>query len=327
MISLRSQQPEMHEWSINYTNGNVTTMEITRRGEARWFDAGAVSVKRYFVGSSLTLIILFAWMEPAGAAGIGFWTGLVFWTIQIAILIPLLIATQHRMSHYLALKSPLAPWIQTAVAGIIAALIFVPIAYALDGLFGIPEGGVGAVVASGARFEQLLPPSALLQGLLNEAAGVVVPVTATWLALNVPWICELDFSRPRGEPPGPVRGEEGGEVPAPSLPAQTSQFIRELRMRASGDIVSMSSELHYLRVVTTDTEVMFLYNLKDAIEELPSHAGVHIHRSHWVAKAHVQEIVKRDGNPECLLSNGKRLPVSRRRYAEVKELLATTTRS
>jgi len=66
---------------------------------------------------------------------------------------------------------------------------------------------------------------------------------------------------------------------------------------------------------------MFLYNLKDAVDELPSEAGVQIHRSHWVAKGQVREVKKTNGNFECILSNGKRLPISRRKYSEVKELL------
>jgi DNA-binding LytR/AlgR family response regulator len=67
---------------------------------------------------------------------------------------------------------------------------------------------------------------------------------------------------------------------------------------------------------------MFLYNLKDAIEELPPDSGVQIHRSHWVSKKHVKQVLKKKGNAECILSCGKSLPVSRRKYAEVKELLA-----
>jgi DNA-binding LytR/AlgR family response regulator len=68
---------------------------------------------------------------------------------------------------------------------------------------------------------------------------------------------------------------------------------------------------------------MFLYNLKDAIEELPSDAGVQIHRSHWVSRDHLKDLTKRNGSFEATLSNGKRLPVSRRKYAEVKDLVSS----
>jgi hypothetical protein len=246
-------------------------------------------------------------MEPAETAGLGFWKGLMFWTTQISILIPLLIAIQHFSSHYLNLRIPQVAWIQTALSGVVAALLFVPIAYALDIYFAIPEDEVSL---------------GLLPGLLDEASGVLVPVTITWIALNAPWIFRLDFSERRPE----VASDQSRDHQkhSPSTVESSSRFLQELRSRTSGDLISISSELHYLRVTTTDTEVMFLYNLKDAIEELPLNSGVHIHRSHWVARQHVKKLTKKNGNSECTLSNGKSLPVSRRKYAEVRELLAVS---
>ncbi len=271
-----------------------------------WFNSTAVSVEKYFLFSSLALIIIFAWMEPAGAAGIGFGKGLAFWTIQISILIPLLIAIQHRVSHYVTLRTPQAPWIQTGLSGIVAALLFVPIAYSLDLLLGIPDD---------------VSSSDVLLGLLDEAAGVVVPVTITWLALNAPWIFQLDFSRKHShvvsELPGTTQEVRAGEI------KQSSRFLQELRSRASGDLIAISSELHYLRVTTTDAEVMFLYNLKDAMAELPANSGVQVHRSHWVSREHARKLIKKNGNTECVLSNGKTVPVSRRKCSEVKELLSS----
>ncbi len=268
-----------------------------------WFTASSVSVEKYFACTSLSLILIFAWMEPAAAPGIGFGKGLIFWAVQIAILMPLLISTQHFMSHYLYLKHPSSPWLQTAFSGVLGALLFVPIAYLLDTLFGIPDDASSM---------------GIIEGLLDEASGVLVPVTITWLALNAPWILQLDFSKRESEL-GIDRGE--GASPVDTV-KETAGFLQELKSRASGELISISSELHYLRVTTTDAEVMFLYNLKDAIKELPADAGLQIHRSHWVSKEHVKELSKKDGNAECLLSNGKSLPVSRRKYLEVKDALA-----
>jgi hypothetical protein len=281
-------------------------MDETIRETKRWFDATSVSVEQYFFFSSLALVVVFAWMEPAGSAGISFGQGLVFWTIQISILIPLLIAIQHSVSHYITLATPQTPWIQTAISGVVAAILFVPVGYLLDVAFAIPEDEASA---------------GIVWGLLDEAAGVVVPVTVTWLALNAPWILQLDFSKRYSETASPERGKHEAETA--SRAQQPTRFLQEVRSRTSGDLISISSELHYVRVITTDAEVMFLYNLKDALEELPADAGMRIHRSHWVSRGHIKDLARRNGSWECTLSNGKRLPISRRKYSEVKDVLGS----
>jgi hypothetical protein len=165
---------------------------------------------------------------------------------------------------------------------VVASLLFVPIAYSLDLLFAIPDD---------------VSSDSILLGLIDEAAGVLVPVTITWIALNAPWIFQLDFSL---KPPEVAPAQPGDSKKNLSEDTQqTGRFLQELRNRASGDLISISSELHYLRVTTTDAEVMFLYNLKDAIEELPSNSGVQVHRSHWVSRDHVKQLTKKNGNTEC----------------------------
>ena len=47
-------------------------MSGARNQTANWLDSTTVSVEKYFIFSSIALIIVFAWMEPAGAAGLGF---------------------------------------------------------------------------------------------------------------------------------------------------------------------------------------------------------------------------------------------------------------
>jgi hypothetical protein len=268
------------------------------------FNSTSVSVEKYFFYSSIALILVFAWMEPAGSAGIGFGIGIVFWTIQISILIPLLIATQHFISHYMNRSLSDRPWIKTTLSGIVAALLFVPIAYLLDIFFSIPDDSYSMHI---------------MPALLDEASGVVVPVTITWLALNAPWILQLDFSKKILQ--NQNYSDSISDISSIKPYSNANRFLSELKKRARGDLISISSELHYLRVTTTDSQCMFLYNLKDAIEEIPSSLGIQIHRSHWVSRKHIIKLTKKNGNYECLLLNGNKLPVSRRKHAEVRGLL------
>lgn len=269
-----------------------------------WYGQSPVSVNKYFIFASIVLIVTFSWMEPSGASGIGFWKGLFFWTIQISILIPLLVATQLYTANYFQINYQYAPWIQTALAGLIGSIIFVPLAYYIDLVLGIPEDS---------------PNLTFIGGLLDEATGVIFPVTMTWVALNSPWIFQLDFSKNQSA----VVSKETLEPDSicESNKNLQNRFIHELKSRAKGELISISSELHYLRVNTTDKEVMFLYNLKDAINEIPPDSGVRIHRSHWISRAHLVKITKVNGIAKCILSNGKVLPISRRNYSVVKKLI------
>ncbi|WP_396224627.1 LytTR family transcriptional regulator DNA-binding domain-containing protein [Gemmatimonas sp.] len=45
--------------------------------------------------------------------------------------------------------------------------------------------------------------------------------------------------------------------------------------------------------------------------------GVQVHRSWWVASRHVSSVRRPTSGAVCLVSNGRRVPVSRRRRAEV----------
>jgi DNA-binding LytR/AlgR family response regulator len=77
-------------------------------------------------------------------------------------------------------------------------------------------------------------------------------------------------------------------------------------------------------VVTSKGETLVLHNLKDAITQLPSeYSGIQTHRSYWAASKHIESMKEKNGQTSLVLSIGKTIPVSRRKLAEVKALLAT----
>jgi DNA-binding LytR/AlgR family response regulator len=83
------------------------------------------------------------------------------------------------------------------------------------------------------------------------------------------------------------------------------------------------SELHYLRIVTTQGETLQLYNLQNAIDELKDlYDGLQTHRSYWVNKAHVDKIIGKASDRKILTKQGHLIPISRRQYTAVKSRLA-----
>jgi hypothetical protein len=106
---------------------------------------------------------------------------------------------------------------------------------------------------------------------------------------------------------------------ASALPDDSeNDFLDLLPERIGRDIAWMKSELHYLRVVTNRGRALVLFNLRDAAELMPEREGIMPHRSYWIAYRHVERLVSSDGRTELIMSDGTRIPVARRRRAEVR---------
>ncbi|MEO1083216.1 MAG: LytTR family DNA-binding domain-containing protein [Acidobacteriota bacterium] len=115
------------------------------------------------------------------------------------------------------------------------------------------------------------------------------------------------------------RAATRGDAPRDEPEDGDDGFIDLLPAALGRDVAALSSQLHYLEVHTTRGRTLVLYNLKDAVGELePVLDGLQIHRSHWVADAHVRRLARRSGGWVCELTTGLELPVSRRRAPEAK---------
>ncbi len=95
-------------------------------------------------------------------------------------------------------------------------------------------------------------------------------------------------------------------------PAQLRpRILDRLPPQLRGQISHMTVEDHYVDVCTTRGRAMLLMRLGDAIAETDGVEGLRIHRSHWVAKDAISEVVRADGRLFVRLKDGTMLPVSR----------------
>ncbi len=76
------------------------------------------------------------------------------------------------------------------------------------------------------------------------------------------------------------------------------------------DIHALSAEDHYLRVYTSAGETLVLMRLYDAIPQLGIE-GSQTHRSWWVARDAVRDVMRTDGKIALVLPDGVSAPVSR----------------
>jgi len=258
----------------------------------RWPDR--LDPRRSWTGFLLTaglgLAALFMLLEPAPSRGLGPPANAAFWLLHILGILALAQACQLVLSRHARAFGNV--WVSIAAAGLAASALFAPLALGLEYLFGLPDDGAGD---AGGPLVQVL----------DEWGGLAPPVTLVWLGLNAVRVLRLHAD----PPPSPVSG-------APADPRRPG-FMARLPAGRRGELIALSAELHYLRVYTTSGDALILKGFGEALAELGPDAGLRIHRSHWIAPAHAEEVSRAGGRMQVRLANGLVLPVARSRRAEV----------
>lgn len=269
-------------------------------------DLGGIDTRRYFVGIALFLALLFTVLGPEGSTDSSVVLRFVQWLLQVSVPLAMLIAVHLLLSRSSAFDR-LGPWLKLALSGLVGGLFFSPIALALDFVFGVDA------------WPGLDDPGRLWALMRSEVLGVVPPVVLVWIGINAPRVLQLDFSSARLQPAS--SRPQPSAAPGASLreaAQETPGFLGQVPATIGRDIVYLMAELHYLRVVTTGGKALVLYNLRDAIDELPADAGIQTHRSFWAAFAHIEKVVTRDGRTVLMMRDGSAVPVSRRQASKVK---------
>ncbi|GFE48827.1 hypothetical protein So717_05800 [Roseobacter cerasinus] len=239
----------------------------------------------FLLASGAVLILLFVLLDPGPSRGLSVPGVVLFWASHVMSALLCLQAAQLVVQR--VGRSRLLPAaVQVVLGGLTGSLVFTPIALGLDRLLGVADLTDDAGETLGA-------------GLLGEWLALAPPVILTWLALNATRLLRL---------------------PAPAAPVQpVPGFWSKVPAALGRDLVALSAELHYLRVYTARGDTLVLYPFGQAVQE-QGH-GTQIHRSHWVALAHVDRIERRGREGVCHLAGGLALPVSRRFRRAVEDAL------
>ena len=248
------------------------------------FDFGAIDPVRYFASIAVGLGLVFALIAEPNE-DLAFWQHLLLWQFQALTPMALMI-----LSHLLLMKSPpfrnANNWVQLLFSGIGGIILFTPLAMTLDLLL----------------MSEATTSQGLLSDLLEEFTNVAPPVVVTWIAINAPWLIGYRMQKP------PSTAED-----ATSTPRENNTFLEKSGLDKGDELIYLKAELHYLQVVTTAGNSLLLYNLKDAVAELPNDLGVQCHRSYWVNRSFIQKFRKSGREGELELTDGSRIPVSRSR--------------
>ena len=88
-------------------------------------------------------------------------------------------------------------------------------------------------------------------------------------------------------------------------------FLDRIKPEIGRELLYLSSQDHYIEVVTTKGRDLILGRFSEAVAQLAGWDGNRIHRSHWVARRAVKAERRRSGKRWLVLLDGKQLPVSR----------------
>ncbi len=261
------------------------------------FDIGGVTPTKYFFSIAVVLGLLFAMTSADQQHPVALL--FVQWQLQTVLPMALLVAA-HILLLYSHWFTRLNPWFALGVSGAVGASLFAPLALLID-LWLAAE-----------------LPASLAAELLDEWLSVMPPVTLCWVALNAPWLLGYRLEKSKEFDSEPIRQNDESTAEAESKPA----FMSLVPPDKQGRLLLLKSELHYLQVLTDQGSSLILYNLGDAVDQLPQTSGMSVHRSYWVALGAIEKLEKRGRQGEISLRNGQRVPVSRNRLAEVSRRLA-----
>ena len=104
-----------------------------------------------------------------------------------------------------------------------------------------------------------------------------------------------------------------------TVSAPPPKLADELPPALGSDIVALQMEDHYVRVHTALGSDLVLMRLRDAMAQLDGLEGLQVHRSWWVARGAVKDIVQDGRKVRLILTRGIEAPVARAKVAELKD--------
>lgn len=113
-------------------------------------------------------------------------------------------------------------------------------------------------------------------------------------------------------------------VERPTLPGgnpepREPRILSHLPPRLGSDLLCLSMEDHYVRLHTTHGSVLVLMALSQALQELGDMDGLQVHRSWWVARHAVTEVIEDGRKLRLRLVGGIEAPVSRASVARLRQ--------
>jgi hypothetical protein len=270
----------------------------------------------YLIAAGILLSFGLALSEPSASSGLGLLARIVFWLAHVASALILFELAQIGLGR-IATFGRLPPLLLVTAVGVVGALLF--------SIFNLLFLDRIAFLVSDATAPEPVSFPGLFQELRDSGATSVL----FWVLLNSPRL--IMISQQRDKAADPTSAQINTTAPdAANAPPKANEplfdLLSRLPRRIGTDIVGISAELHYLRVYTSIGEALILMSFGRAVEALGVVSGQTIHRSHWIALAHVASIESVGDRVNCRMDTGLELPVSRTYRATLRAAFANRDR-
>ncbi|TKA95014.1 hypothetical protein FAZ78_19135 [Cereibacter changlensis] len=269
----------------------------------------------YLIAAGTILSFGLALSEPSASSGLGLPARIVFWLAHVASALFFFELAQISLGR-IAMFARLPPLLLVMAVGVVGAILF-----SIFNLLLLDR--IGFLIGDLLDREPIS-----IRGLADELRDSGAVSVLFWVLLNSPrliMIAQQKDADEAGEPPP----AEVASTPPDAADALSEarrlllDLLSRLPRRIGTDIVAISAELHYLRVYTLAGEALILMSFGRAVEALGVIPGQTIHRSHWIALAHIATLESDENRVICRLDTGLELPVSRTHRARLRAALAS----
>lgn len=233
-------------------------------------------------------------VEPDHTAELSFLTAFGLWFLHILFILAIFVGSLRLLRH-----AGFPDLLATGAAGLTSPAIFAPVSLLLDVGFGKPD-------------EELTTSAHLLSVYLVEVSDVAPVTWAAALTMSFALYRQALLRHPAPD--------ASGVVNAPAKPA-LKELIESVPSSLGNDIVRMQSQDHYVEVVTLEGRALITERFGDCVRRLDQMNGIQCHRSHWISLCHAESLSRAGSAYLCTMDNGDQVPVSRRRYSELKQRL------
>ncbi len=234
----------------------------------------------------------------------------LFWGIEIGAIFAALFWFQSRIEWPIDEVPRFA--LKTIQASVVASLFLsIPLTY-VDFVFGVNDlamfsgenwYGIGVIIGLELVEETIfLIPSC-----------VVAMTVVNWLS-PVGYFLQVEV-RPVSRP--------SSIEPLSEAPDDIPPFWVKLRQCRHGKLLALEAQQHYIMVHTSQGCELIHYRFGSAVKELEARDGALVHRSYWVARSGIKDIVCKGRKTTALLSSGAQIPISRSRKHDALDQLET----